>query len=433
MRNPNKREQVVVTATVREKYDVIIAGAGPAGVAAAVTAARNGAKTLLLETHGCLGGIWTSGFMTWYLQSGPGLSVEIAERLEKMGGRCGSSDHGRNYSYDVETMKVLLERLCLEAGIKIRLHTRIVDAVVENGRIVQVVTESKSGRELWPADVFVDCSGDGDLGAFSGCSFDIGGPNGEIQPCSLLGLLAVKDFDSIRDFVSFIDASTPSEVYPRYHRCVQNLLEEFKKAGLSPSYSMPVIFHLRDNLCAIMANHEYYVSAIDADSVSEATIRARAEVYQLIEGLRSLGGKWEGLVLAASAEQIGIREARRLHGLYTMTEDDLKNGSSFPDGVCTCSFGVDVHSPDPKTHRGYSNMGIKVKPYQIPYRAMVAKDVNGLLMAGRCISGTWLAHASYRTEGTAVSLGEAAGKAAAVSANSGKFPHELTWNEISGK
>lgn len=410
---------------LKESFDVIVAGAGPAGVAAALASARSGAKTALIETHGCLGGVWTAGQLAWIFEGdNSGIATEIALELGRMGARAGAKFH--NYSYDIESMKILLERLCLDAGVKIRLHTRVVGADVEDGRIIRIATESKSGRELWPAKVFIDCSGDGDLGALAGCSFDLGGPSGEIQPCTMMGVVSVKDINLLKDFISFLDGDP--DPWGGHELRIARLLKEFERIDIHCSYGRPTIFHLRDNLCALMVNHEYKVSAIDADAVTDATIRGRAEIWRIVEGLRSLGGGWEGMALAASAEQIGIREGRRLHGLYTLTDDDIINGAKFPDGVCSCGFGVDIHSPDPAKGKGLST--VRTKPYQIPYRSMVAKDVKGLLMAGRCISGGWLPHASYRVTGTAVSLGEAAGRAAAFCSKSGRLPGEISWSEI---
>jgi len=414
--------------STQAESDVLVAGGGPAGIAAAIAAARAGAKTTLIETHGCLGGVWTAGQLAWVFEgANSGIVSEIANALSAMGARRQEPTTSA-YSYDVEAMKVLCERLCIEAGVRIRLQTRVVDAVVEDGRIRQAVTESKSGREHWPSKAFIDCSGDGDFGSFAGCSFDLGGPNGEIQPCTLMAIISVGDLKAIKEFVSFIDGNP----WQRHEESIKAFLGEMDKLGIKLSYMRPTIFHLRDNLCALMANHEYKVSAIDADSVTQATLRARQELWQLVEGLRSLGGKWSGVAIASTAEQIGIREARRLHGLYTVSDDDLRNGASFDDAVCRCSFGVDVHSCDPAKDKGLSNMGFRSKPYQIPYRSLVAKDVKGLLMAGRCISGGWLPHASYRVTGTAAALGEAAGKAAAFSARTGRLPHELRWSEIAG-
>ncbi len=411
--------------------EVLVCGGGPAGIGAALAAARRGAKTTLIDVHGCLGGVWTAGQLTWIFEGdNPGLATEIAEALVEMGARRGK--FRRTYSYDVEAMKVLCERLCQSAGVKIRLHTRVVDAVRgDRGRITHVLTESKSGRELWPARLFVDCSGDGDLGAMAGCGYDLGGPAGEFQPCTLMGLIAVEDVRQIAEYISFFDQEAPD--WANHQACIDKFQALMKQLGISLSYGRPTIFHVAGNLCALMINHEYRVSALDAQAITEATLRGRAEIYRVVQALRTLGGGWAGTTLAATAEQIGIREGRRLHGLYRLVVDDLQRGAEFADQVCSCGFGVDVHSPDPQKDKGLSNAGVKARRYQIPYRALVAREVGNLLMAGRCISGDWLAHASYRCTGTAVATGEAAGRAAAFCARTGRLPGEVAWAEIADR
>jgi hypothetical protein len=162
-----------------------------------------------------------------------------------------------------------------------------------------------------------------------------------------------------------------------------------------------------------MANHQYLVKGTNADDLSRATLEARAEVRRIVDGLRSLGGCWANLRLVSTGAQIGVREGRRIHGRYTVTADDLRNGTQHEDSAADVTFCVDIHSVDPKKDKGLHNAGIKTKPYQIPLRALIARDVDGLLLAGRCISGDFFAHASYRVTGNAVATGEAAGRHAA--------------------
>jgi hypothetical protein len=143
-----------------------------------------------------------------------------------------------------------------------------------------------------------------------------------------------------------------------------------------------------------------------------------------------LGGIWSKVRIVTTAAQIGIREGRRIHGLYSLTKEDLMRGAKFEDGVCTVNFVVDVHSLVKGEGGGYGNNGVKMKPYQIPLRSLIAKDVNNLMMAGRCISGDFYAHASYRVTGNAVPMGEAAGKIAAKAALTMRLPKEIKWNEV---
>jgi hypothetical protein len=203
-----------------------------------------------------------------------------------------------------------------------------------------------------------------------------------------------------------------------------------KRAGVEPSYMRPTLFPIRDNLFALMANHEYGVSGLDAAQVTEATMRARAELHRLVGGLRSLGGVWKDIHIVATGEQIGVRESRRIHGRYTVSTENLANGARQEDAVARVNFAVDVHAPDPEKGKGISRESVRAKPYDIPLRALIARDVDGLLMAGRCISGDFLAHSSYRVTGPAVPMGEAAGVTAALAAQSGRLPQDIAWDEV---
>jgi len=208
------------------------------------------------------------------------------------------------------------------------------------------------------------------------------------------------------------------------------LLAEMQRAGVDPSYSKPTLFSIRGGLFCMMANHEYGVSATDAAAITEATLRGRAEVNTLVDGLRRLGGVWKDLQIVATPEHIGVREGRRIHGLYEVTREDLIAGVRHDDGVCRVTFPVDVHSTDPGKDKGILREGVRARPYDIPYRALIARDVDGLLMAGRNISGDFIAHSSYRVTGNSVATGEAAGAAAAVAARSKRLPQAVPWAEI---
>ncbi len=171
-----------------EDADVIVCGAGPAGVSAAITAARAGARVRLFEWRGCLGGVWTAGLLGYLLDFDKnGFARELKDRLTERGYRRGDAETG--ICYEPEGMKLLLEELCVEAGVKFQLHTKVSAAYLEGGRLTTVVTESKSGREAWRAPVFIDTTGDGDLGALAGCGFEFG--ESESCPCQPMSLNAL--------------------------------------------------------------------------------------------------------------------------------------------------------------------------------------------------------------------------------------------------
>ncbi len=407
-------------------WDVLVAGGGPAGVAAAVSAARAGARTCLIEQHGCLGGIWTVGLLCWILDHAnkPGLMAEILRELERRGARAVASDGRPTNGYDPEVMKLLLDELCLSSGVEIHLHSRVCAARCVGRDLTHAVIESRSGREAFAARVFVDATGDGDLAAQAGCSFDLGHPDtGRTQPMSLLALLTGLRPADIRAF--YRDDHREAWAAPK-----DRLRAEMERGGHSPSYSQPTLFRLRDDLFAMMANHEYGVVGTNARDVTAATLRARREVHALVDGLRSLGGPWANVRIVATAAQIGIREGRRIRGRYVVTADDLRDGRRHADAVCRVTFGIDVHATDPGRGKGIESAPFRARAYDIPLRALIAADRDNLLTAGRCISGDFIAHSSYRVTGNAVRLGEAAGILAALAALHRSAPAEVPWDEI---
>lgn len=412
------------TVPVVEAADVIVCGGGPAGIAAALASARLGVKTTLLEAAGCLGGVWTSGLLSWILDAKgkPGLMEEIRLELEQRGAAIHNIGEKDGIAYDPEQMKLLLEKLCLNAGIHVRLHTRVVMALrdPQGDRLTTVITESKSGREAWSASIYIDATGDGDLAAYAGCRFDMGRPDsGETQPMSMIALVTGIHYEEIREYVG------GGEAKPK-----QMLYELLERHGSAPSNSVPLLLRINDDLYALCANHEYNVSPIDAEKVTQATIRGRAEAHRLVETLRRIGGPWRKIRIVATASQIGVREGRRVRGKYTITENDVYGGTRHDDAVCEVRFPVDVHSTNPEQHKGIEQSKRESRSYDIPLRALIANDVNGLLLAGRCISGDFIAHSSYRVTGNAVAMGEASGMAAALSVQRQCLPQELTNRDI---
>jgi FAD dependent oxidoreductase len=417
-----------MTLPLVSDVDVIVCGGGPAGIAAAITAARAGAKVRLFEWRGCLGGVWTAGLLGYLLDfDKPGFAKELAGKLAERGIRRGSS--ASSICYEPEGMKLLLEDLFVEAGVKFQYHTRVATAYREGRRLTTIVTESKSGRQAWRAPVFIDTTGDGDLGAQAGCEWEFGeSKDCPCQPMSLNALLVVKDAEALSDFIRM---GRPGPEDATNEQKKDRIRKELERAGHFPSYSKPTLWQVRDNLILAMFNHEYGVKPFDAAQVTEATVRARAEMNKMIDGLRKLGGPWAGIQIAATAEQIGVRDGRRLRGRYTVNQHDATTGARHNDAVVRPTFSIDIHAVSAEHNKtnAYSGRGLKVKPYDIPLRALIAKDVDGLMMAGRCISGDFIAHASYRVTGNAVSMGEAAGVVAAIAAKSRRLPHEVEWTE----
>ena len=411
--------------SIADTSDVVVCGAGPAGVAAALAAARLGAKVRLIESAGCLGGVWTVGLLCWILDTKdkPGILHEIMSEMQRR--QAGYvSRPGYSFGYDAEIMKVLLEELCGKAGVDFQLHTQVVSAVTDRDRNLSLaLTESKSGRQAWQGKVFIDATGDGDLAARAGCDFDLGRPqDGATQPMSMMAILTGVEHKRIEEFV--LDNRRP-------HYVPKDLLRaEIERGGHNPSYDKPTLFRVHDNLFCLASNHEYGYLPTDAAQITKATVHARAEIHRIVNALRTLGGVWKDLRVVATNEHIGVREGRRIHGLYTVSTEDLKQGMQHEDGICRVYFGVDVHSPKQEEGRGIARSNVRVSSYDIPLRALIATDVKRLLLAGRCISGDFIAHSSYRVTGNAVATGQAAGVAAALAAKENCLPEKLPWEKI---
>lgn len=388
------------SAKTRE-FDVVVCGGGPAGWAAAVSAARAGARTAIIEQQGCLGGIWTCGLVCLIIdwQNKSGLMKELIGALAKTGAQ------NVPHLYDPEAMKVLLEKFCAESGVNIRLYTRVCSVNADSGRIKSVETESVSGRELWKGKVFIDATGNGDVGAYAGGNFSIGNENGKCQPATLFAIVSGLETARLRE-AGLIDS-------PKWRA---NFMAHIKAAGASASYSGASLFQIRDCWTVFMVNHEFGVRCDDADAYTSHTIAARAEINKIVDALRVRGGLWKNIRLALTASHIGIREGRRLRGKYEITADDVIRGARFEDAVCRVEYWTDIHGLDSSAH-AFSDGGVKSKPYDIPMRALESSDFENLFMAGRCISGGFIPHASYRVTGNAVAMGEAVGKKAALVAN----------------
>lgn len=434
--NPDVCDEAARQTPVVDEVDVIVCGAGPAGVSAALAAARAGASVRLFEVHGCLGGVWTAGLLTYVIDSGkPGLNAEILDGLKQRRATPGPitvSSGGldrTSYVYDPEEMKVMLEELVVNAGVKTQLFTRVVaTAKSDANRLTEVITESKSGRQAWRAKVFIDATGDGDVGALAGCSFEVGEREGcPCQPLTMMALVHLDDPGTAFKVANVYEGSRRGQMNPK-----KAFLDLMKAQGFSPSYGKPTLFQVENGLFGFMINHEYGIEAFDAAKITEATFRARSEIHTAVRALRQAGQGWESLKIVATAEQIGVRDGRRILGHYQMKRDDLVVGSEYDDGVVTVNFPVDIHAASRKQNDGgkaYHNAGVRARPYQIPLRAMIAREVDGLMMAGRCISGDFISHASYRVTGNAVAMGEGAGAVAALSADKKVLPQDIDWSD----
>jgi len=393
------------------EVDVAVAGGGPAGIGAALSVARAGARTLLVERYGCLGGMWTTGLLNPlfdHANKGGIVRELVAELQAREAWRDDPIRPGFLTCFDIEAMKLLLDERMAQAGVDVLFHTWVADAIVEGDALRGLLVENKSGRGAVLAKVVVDCTGDGDVAARAGAPCEKGRDgDGLLQPLTLMFRLTN---------CHFLQQNSG-----HLHGLMQKAAAEL---GVElPPFRRPWIIPLPGSGDAVVqAVHVYGVDATDARQLSAACVAARKEAHLLCRIFRQIP-ELRDARLVATAEQIGIRETRRVLGGYVVTLDDLVAGRRHPDGICTATFNIDIHPIKPAD--GDHARTPRVKPYHIPYRSLVPRRLDGLLMAGRCISGTHEAHASYRVTGDCVAMGEAAGLAAAWCAAEGIAPRRL--------
>lgn len=399
--------------STKREYDVIICGGGPAGIAAAIAASRAGAKTLLIEKNPFAGGTWTAGSMCIVIDhvNKKGIMSEIRKRLETRW--AWEPWHGGSFGlFTVEEMKRLLDEMLMEANVTLRYHTFLFSVRTEGRLIRSISTVSKSGVEEWQAQIFIDATGDGDLGALAGCGFDKGREqDGKMQPGTMFGLVGGWH-----------------EPLPK----PAHIIKILDSAGYPLSYRGLTLFAqpYQHGIAFLMASHIYGLDSTSADSLTWGEIEGRRQVYNAVECLRKHGGKeFADIFVISTGPFVSVREGRRIHGLYTLTAEDARRGQIFDDGVCEVTFNFDVHDVTPE--EGKHLWHEIVPPYQIPYRSLVAKDVDNLLLAGRCISGDFIAHSSYRVTGNAVTLGQVAGLASAIACQECITPAQVDPKKVS--
>ena len=393
--------------------DVLVAGGGPAGIAAAVVAARRGAGTILIERYGFLGGMATAGlvnpFMGWHAGGEPLVAGVFQEMLELMAAVGGYGGERQPTAFDPEAFKLVADQLCRQAGVQVRFHTLVTRADVAGSAITALHTESKSGAEQWTARVYIDCTGDADVAFLAGVACDEGREADHLtQPMTLNFRMADVDIERM-----------PSREE------INRLFDTAKAEGrvTCPRENMLWFHTLKAGVVHFNTTRVTGLSATNADDLTAAEFEARQQAHELARFLVSDVPGFERAYLQQSAAQIGVRESRRIRGHYALTADDVVQARKFPDGIARSNYPIDIHSP---TGAGTDIRGVAEGDYyEIPYRCLLPQGIDNLLVAGRCVSSTHEGQAALRIMPTCFAMGEAVGVAAALACQQGISPQDV--------
>lgn len=392
---------------VRYHADVVVAGGGPAGIGAALGAARNGARTLLVEEMNCLGGIATSGMMShWSGGTVSPVTTEITDRYKAM--KWDNEIITAKWVINHELLKLVLFDILEEAGVTVLLHTRCADAVKEGGKVTGIILESKSGREAVQAKAVIDATGDGDVAARAGAEYAKGRDgDGKMQPVTLMFKIGGVDWDHAvfpGAFESLVE--TP-----------KGELQALARKLLPPPAGHVLLYKgtIPGQVVVNMTN----LTGIDGTSnidLTRAEITCHRQIPRIIAFLREYVPGYEQCYHLASASVVGVRETRHFKGLYTLNEHDIVEARVFDDWIATQNrFNFDIHNVEGAgldkdgAQRHFTCKG----SYTIPYRACVPEKIDGLLLSGRNISGTHKAHSNFRVMPICANIGFGVGTAAA--------------------
>ena len=399
------------------RYDVVVCGGGPAGFIAAIAAARKGASVALVEQYGFLGGMATTSYvapLSVFTYKGRkvigGIPWEFIERLEELGGGLIEKPLG-NVAFDPELYKLLCQRMVLEAGVKLYLHSYLSGCVCGDGRISQVIIENKSGSQALEAVVFIDCTGDADLAYMAGVPMQdkSGRP---LQPMSSYFILNGVDTDSpmVREAMHHNKQGENCYCLPMRKKMLE-LQEELD----IPDFGGPWYCTTLHDGCVAVNVTRVSADACDAEQLSAAECSLREDCFRMAGIFRKLFPEFRNCYVASVAVNGGVRETRNIKGMHVISAQEYLNAFHYEDSISRGAHPIDIHAS-----KGASqSVTFLEEPAYVPYRALIAEGFPNLLVAGRCLSADRVAFASLRVQASCMGSGQAAGVAAALASASG--------------
>lgn len=449
---------MVGTDRIRPEIDVVVCGGGTAGAIAAIASARTGVRTLLIDQYGRVGGMATTGMSFLGVTDAGGrralggIGAEVFRRLEAMDAAFADRPDKQVASVTVAdplALQHVLAVMLMESGAQCLLHTFCAEVRVEGAGVKGIVVANKAGIELVQARVVVDATGDGDIAARAGARFALGREGDAVmQPVTRIFRVAGVDIQAMFDYLrrhpeemdapdrwdgeayTAQDLTTASVVMDAF----PNLVAQGRATGewTVPRDRIGIETGPLPGVVTINATRVHDVDGTDPDELSRAELETQRQMYEVVRFLRRRVPGFERSWVLDAAYQIGVRESRHIAGRYVLTLEDVLSGHDFPDTVARGAYPVDLHD----AHAGAEALGATVggggvtlrkieRAYGIPYRCLLPSDVDGILVAGRCVSATHEAAGSVRGQAVCMATGHAAGTAAALAARQGARPADI--------
>lgn len=430
---------------VRKETDVLIIGGGPSGIMAALAAAEDGLNVMLIESRSFVGGNMTIGLpiLGFLGQKGnqiiKGLPQKLIDRLKAVQ---ASSEHRPCPLHmsltlvEPEAVRTVALQMLVEANVEVLFYAFCAGVVMEGDELKGVIIESKAGREAILAKTVIDCSGDADVAFRAGVPCEYGNEQGGVQPPTLMFCLGGVDTEKLRTSVAeeprtYLTDFIPAEYFGQNNQFVlvgmRNLVKKAQEDGLTLTTERTILITgLRKGEVWVNMTRVNGVNGTDPGSLTYGEIEGRRQIHDIQQYLIEYVPGFENAYFLKTAPFLGIRETRRIQGLYTMTREDIMSCRHFEDSIAVASYPLDIHHPQ----GGGCTLEWCGDCYDIPYRALIPQKIRNLIVAGRCISTTHEAMSAIRVMAPCMAMGEAAGRAAKLAIRQGVQPADIDVKQL---